>query len=207
MPRLLSWTEFYNQWIFPKVFRKTVPFSLILILCTSGVIAQSKWPRSVSSAKGDIIKIYQPQPESFTNDTLKVRAALSVVVKGSGDPVFGAIWIQALMHTDRSTRLVTLQKAIVSDVHFPNTSDTSVKKALQRLLEKEIPKWDISISLDQLLASLEEYNKNIRTDSLNTAPPRIIYKNKPSMLVLIDGEPKFKENKEFGVETVVNYHY
>jgi hypothetical protein len=178
--------------------------SLIMIAGSIPGFAQPKWPKTISSAKGDNIKIYQPQPESFANDTLQVRAAVSVTTKGSEEPVFGAIWVRSLMETNRSTRMVNLQKATVTDVHFPNTKDTSVLNQLQRLLEREIPKWEISIALDQLLASLEEHNKNIRSDALNMAPPLIIYKNKPAMLVLIDGEPKFKENEEFNVETVVN---
>lgn len=177
---------------------------ILLTLCAGNGIAQSKWPKSIASPKGDAIKMYRPQPESFANDILKARAAVSVLVKGGADPVFGAVWMQATMQTNRSTRMVTLQKASVTEVHFPNVKDTAKLKALQHLLEQEIPKWNLSISLDQLLASLETNSTNISKDAVNTAPPEIIYKNKPATLVLIDGEPKFQENKELGVETVVN---
>src|SRR5690606_32030609 len=42
------------------------------------------------------------------------------------------------------------------------------------------------------------------TEKFNNTPPKVIYSNVPSILVLIDGEPKFQHNSEWGVDAVVN---
>ena len=38
---------------------------MLLTICTGNSLAQSKWPKSITAARSDIIKIYQPQPETF----------------------------------------------------------------------------------------------------------------------------------------------
>lgn len=179
-------------------------FIILTINGCNNSMAQGEWPKAVTSAKGDLIKLYQPQAESFNGDLLKVRTAVSVIRKGKTDPVFGSIWINAGMETNRTTRIVTLRKVSVTNVRFPGVTDSNAIAALKQLLEKEIPKWNISVPLDQLLSSVEDQQEFKYGEKLNTAPPRIIYKNKPSMLVLIDGTPQFKESKELGVETVIN---
>ncbi|HRQ49099.1 MAG TPA: hypothetical protein PLR74_01090, partial [Agriterribacter sp.] len=39
---------------------------------------------------------------------------------------------------------------------------------------------------------------------LNNTPPRIIYADKPSLLIVIDGAPRLQKNTNWGVETVIN---
>jgi len=93
----------------------------------------------------------------------------------------------------------------VLDVKFAGDSNASDVARLKALLEKEIPLWDMVLSLDQLEASFEGDGSNMKaSDNLSTSPPKIIYSSKPSSLVLIDGEPKLEMNKEMGVELVLN---
>ncbi len=44
---------------------------------------------------GPIIKLYQWQPESFADNTLKAHAAISVTESGKSEPVFGVAWLKA----------------------------------------------------------------------------------------------------------------
>ena len=111
------------------------------------------WPREIETAGGKIV-IYQPQPETFKGDKMEARAAVSVTPKGKDTPVFGAVWFSTRVDTDFTERVVTLLDVQVSAVKFPTGEEADIEK-LSRLLETEIPKWDLVISLDQLLASLE----------------------------------------------------
>jgi hypothetical protein len=178
---------------------------IALLICLPG-LAQQDWPKVITAANGDIIKVYQPQCESFVNDMLKARAAVSVVEKGKTEPVFGAIWVVATMKTNRQTRIVVLTKLLVSNVKWPGQVDSSKIQNLKSTLEKEIPAWNITLPLDELLASLEDsgVGSGAGSDSLSTTPPTILYSDKPSILVLLDGEPKWKENKEMGLDLVIN---
>jgi hypothetical protein len=169
-------------------------------------LAQQNWPKVITAANGDVIKIYQPQSESFDNDVLKARAAVSVLERGKTEPVFGAIWVVATMETNRKTRTVVLKKVVVPDVKLPGQADSSKIQNLISTLEKEIPKWNMVIPLDELLASLEDTGTGTggSSDSLSTTPPLILYSDKPSILVLVDGDPKWKENKELGLDLMIN---
>src|SRR6188768_2823476 len=112
-------------------------------------LAQDQWPR-VIEAKEAKITMYQPQPEALTGDKLTARTAVSVTPK-SGEPVFGAIWVESRVATDRTTRIVTLINVKVTAVKFPQAVDSVTMKKIKALLETEIIKWDLQISLDDLL--------------------------------------------------------
>ena len=180
---------------------------LILKLSISTVFAQTpaNWPKTINR-NDTIIKIYQPLVESYIGNIIVARGAFSILLKGKTDPVFGALWINGTLQTDRQNRTAVIDIVKVNDAKFAGDSVASYVTRLKSILETEIPKWDMVFSLDQLEASIEENGTNglNATDNLSVTPPKIIYTTKPSTLVLIEGEPKLKENKEMGVELVMN---
>ncbi len=183
--------------------------SLIIIFIFAGYFVYPQntqsWPKSIND-NGSLIKVYQPLIEKYNGDAFDARGAFSILEKGKSDPVFGALWMNAIIHTDRVKRIAVIEKIKVIDIKFAGDSNISEVTRLTTLLEKEIPTWNLEISLDQLEASIEAGDSaGINTsENLSTTPPKIIYSNKPSTLVLIDGDPKLKENKEMGVEMVMN---
>jgi hypothetical protein len=52
------------------------------------------WPIEISGPRGTAV-VYQPQPDSFKDDQITARAAVSVTSKDAKAPVFGAAWIAA----------------------------------------------------------------------------------------------------------------
>jgi hypothetical protein len=166
----------------------------------------NEWPRAIQASSGTII-LYQPQPESFIGNKITSRCAVSYT-EDMGEPVFGAIWTEATVSTDRDSRMAVLESIKVTNVKFPANEDTSRRKQFRALLEKEIPRWNLEISLDQLAASLEmaEQEKSL-AEELKNDPPTIIYKNTPSFLVVVDGEPRIQQDKKLGIDRVVNTPY
>jgi hypothetical protein len=174
-----------------------------LLFVFNAAFSQDEWPRDIETAQGKIT-IYQPQPEVFSGDKLSGRTAVSVTLKSS-EPVFGAIWFDARVATDRTARIVTLINIIVTAVKFPEAVDSVKMQKFKNLLETEIMKWDLQISLDDLLATLEltEKEKNIDSNLKNEAP-EIIISPQPAALILIDGEPKFQKIEDTKLERVMN---
>jgi len=114
--------------------------------------ATNDWPEEILTEEGKLL-VYQPQLESLEGDTLTGRAAISFTPIG-GEPTFGAFWFEGKLRTDRDSRTYALEKIKVPGVKFPELDpENSVKTA--RLLEKEIPKWNIHGSLDSILPALE----------------------------------------------------
>jgi hypothetical protein len=179
---------------------------IILLSIRSFCQVTVDWPKMITTSNGTVIKIYQPQMENFNGNMVKARGAISILEKGKTDPIFGALWADAQLQTNRTTRTAVLEKIKVTEIRFAGDSNKAQVEQLKALLEKEIPKWDIVLSLSQLEAAIEGdgTNKPASSDNLSNKPPKIIYANKPSTLVLIEGDPKLKENKEMGVEMVLN---
>jgi hypothetical protein len=114
---------------------------------------ESNWPQQIDIPQGSVV-IYQPQPEKLEGNLLDARAAVSVEVAGAEGPVFGAVWFRARLDTDRDERTATIADVSVTRVRFPSQDEAKAQQ-LSDLLEREIPKWEMSISIDRLVATLE----------------------------------------------------
>jgi hypothetical protein len=184
--------------------------SIFLLICLLSVLrtgwSQSQWPRDIETPQAKIT-MYQPQPESFYGDKLTGRAAVAIT-PASETPIFGAVWLTTRVATDRTARTVTLVDARVISVKFPQTLDSATLMKFKILLETEIVKWDLEISLDDLLATLElnEQEKDLN-DNFKTEAPEIIISAKPAVLVIIDGEPKMVKIEGSSLQRVVNAPY
>lgn len=185
--------------------RQLLLVTTLLIVFKTG-LSQEQWPRDIQTPQAKIT-LYQPQPETFSGDKLTARAAVSVTPKSS-EPVFGAIWLDARVVTDRTTRIVTLVNVSVRNVKFPQEVDSAQMQKFKTLLETEIIKWDLQISLDDLLATMELTDKAKDIDAnLKTDAPEIIIASQPSALILIDGEPKFEKLQDSSLERIMNSPY
>ena len=162
------------------------------------------WPIEIESEKGFVTTLYQPQLDSFENNILEGRMAVTVKPPEK-EMIFGAIWFKATMATDLDSRTVLLEKMSIINTHFPDMVEQDKLDKYTELLSKEIESWNIEMSLDRLLASLQEIDDLKKlSDDINNDPPVIYFRNSPSVLLIIDGEPKFKKNEDSGLEYVVN---
>ena len=163
-----------------------------LILCTAITLHASDWPREIQSPEGTIT-MYQLQIDSYKNNFMSARAAVSITAEGATEPVFGSVWLDCRVQTDRPTRIVTLENVKVKDIKFPK--GTGAQKAkIAASLEQELPHLDLTFSLDELLASLETAQKEEENaEELDVNPPKFIVMDRPAVLVRIDGDPVFAE--------------
>jgi hypothetical protein len=183
-------------------YKKLWLFTCTVIAC-SAVFAQQDWPKSIAGNNGGQIKIYQPQVESYSGNTLKSRSAISVIPQGKKDPVFGAIWWQAsIADNGRSVRIQSLD---ITNIKFPDGVDDEATAAIKSRVEMAVPEMNLNIAKDDINNSLNNtQQQSALSFSFNNAPPKVIYSTQPSMLVLIDGQPKWQNNSTYGVDAVVN---
>ncbi|MEA3478345.1 MAG: hypothetical protein U9R60_09220 [Bacteroidota bacterium] len=161
------------------------------------------WPREME-LENVIITLYQPQLESFDNNVLTGRMALSAKTKDD-EMFFGALWFSAIMETDLDNRIVLLKTINIEKVHFPDAKNKEVIEHITRLMEQDLESKDIEMSLDRLLAGLDiTEQENERIENFNNAPPVIHFRTEPSILIYIDGDPVLKDTDETGYEYVVN---
>jgi hypothetical protein len=141
--------------------------------------AEISWPKVIKVASGEIT-VYQPQPETLEGTTLSGRAAVSAKHKDSKRPIFGAIWITSTLEVDRSTRIAVLNDIKIPNIRFLDEIDSATVVKITKLIEEEMPKWELEISMDDLIATLESTttasNNNFKHDD-----PEIIIAYKPSI--------------------------
>ena len=75
------------------------------------------WPIEFESKDGFVTTLYQPQPESFKDNVLEGRMAVTIKPPYD-DLIFGALWFKARMSTDKENRIVVLEKMDILKSHF-----------------------------------------------------------------------------------------
>jgi len=170
---------------------RMLPFVLVVALGAQDVPARAQeqaWPREIRAGTASII-IYQPQIDSLKGNQLFGRAASSVTTESMAEPVFGAFWFQANMDVDRDAGTAELVYLNVTRVRFPNATEEH-QRTFASLVEREVPKWALTVSLDRLTASVAASERERRSaEGLQHVAPRILFAREPTVLLLYDGEP------------------
>jgi hypothetical protein len=79
---------------------------------------------------------------------------------------------------------------------------------LVEILETEIPTWNLKISLDQLLPTLDlAEHSDAETSGLRHDPPKILIRYDPAVLITIDGRPEYEDIERTDLQRVVNTPY
>lgn len=84
---------------------------------------EAGWPREFTIPDGTSVVIYQPQLDDLEGNRLSGRAALSVTLPNAESPIFGALWFESRVQTDRDSREVAFLDTQVSRVRFAEATD------------------------------------------------------------------------------------
>jgi hypothetical protein len=163
------------------------------------------WPKVINTSNGTQIKVYEPEPESFKGNILMFRSAISVLSNGSNDPVFGAFWATAKVETDRDNRTMVINTLDVTSIRIPAIEGQDTIDYIDDALETRFPQTAGPISLDAIVATLNQNQQETKiSQGISNKPPKVMFVTHPTMLVLIDGEPKLQNNKDLKLDMVVN---
>ena len=189
------------------IFTRFSLFTLSILIWSMGK-AQQDWPKTITGPDGLLIKMYQPEPESYSANILKFRAAISVVESGSSEPVFGTFWSTCKLEPQGNSRVAAIESVNVTGIKIPAITDQHDLDFIKSTLEYQLPLVATQVSLNEIQTALErnkqEYNLS---NNLNNKAPKVIFTTRPSMLVFIDGNPKLQRNSEWGLDVVTNSPY
>lgn len=161
------------------------------------------WPRAIE-AGNYLITLYQPQFETLVQNELKCRMALSVKTK-EDKLLFGALWFNSRLNTDLGTRIAVLESIDILKIKFPDIENEENIDILKSIILEDFKNRTIDISIDKLIANLETVaNENEISQKLDNTAPKIYFRQEPTVLVSIDGDPKFKTVEGKNIEYVVN---
>jgi hypothetical protein len=182
--------------------------AIILAFCLVSVsFAQDiGWPREKSNASATII-YYQPQLDEWKGfRELDARMAVSIRTK-TEQPTVGIVYLKARTDANLDTRNVVLSQFEVVSTKFPSL-DQAGATAMDQLVKTFLsPTATLNISLDRLLAELEEKKQDdTPVAPVKNDPPKIFVSyDENAILLLVDGKvvraPIEKTNLEFVVNT------
>jgi hypothetical protein len=190
--------------------RKTILFVILIwyspfIFGQDDAIPALTWPRDVIMGT-DTVTVYQPQLETFENNIIGGRMAISIHTKNDG-LVFGAVQFKATVNTDLDERLVELEKMDIVQTSFPDVDEEKAAKFVSEL-ELAIEGSTELMSLDRVLASLELVEKKGDLSAqFNNDPPEIYYRDIPTVLIMVDGDPILKDTDDSNIQYVINTPY
>ncbi len=189
---------------------RTMKFMITVILLLAGAMPahaqSSEWPRTVPLDAG-MVTIYAPQVEALSEETLYYRAALAYRSSASAEPVFGAGWFKSPVEIDEAAQVVHPTRLELTQTRFPEgTAD--VQAELASALAQHSRGWNLDFSVAELDAALDAAEaETLAAQKIKTAPPRIIYRDHPALLVTIDGDPVLREIEDSPYQAVVNTPY
>lgn len=173
------------------------------ILMSGLTMAQSSWPMSARLSNGNEIKMYQWEPLNLNGSKLEAKAAIAVQEEGKSDLRFGIAWIDA--QVDRKSRQTVVNSARITGIKVPGIDDESTLNDIQGALENGLNSWPVSFANDEMDQQLKLHEEQSKlATQLDTKAPSVIYRDKPALLVYIDGEPRLQQNKDWGMEAVIN---
>ena len=180
---------------------------LALAIVVPKALAQDDgWPRTLPVEDG-MLTIYPLQIDNQEAGIVRYRAALAWRESADAEPVFGAGWFESPVDIDHVAGLVHPTAFRVTETRFPpGTGD--IEASLQAALARYAPGWDLDYSVDRLNQGLQ--TARAERDSLqniNTAPPNIVYRDHPALLVTVDGEPILRPVEDSAYQAVVNTPY
>jgi len=188
-----------------KNYVTKIVFLFISLLAFGYTRASDDWPKLIKTDNGTQIKVYQPEPESFKGNILMFRSAISFLASGSNEPVFGAFWGTAKVETDRDNRTLMINNLDVTSIRIPAIEGQDTIDFIDDALETKFPQAAGPISLDEIVATLNQNEQETKlSQGISNKPPKVMFVTRPSMLVLIDGEPKVQNNKDLKLDMVVN---
>jgi hypothetical protein len=177
--------------------------AVLLVLSGPAWAQKDFWPKKLEHPEGTII-MYQPQLDDFQGDYLKGLAAISGQTREMKRPVFGVVWLEGRLATDRDSRMGTIEQVKILDAKFPDAQPAVIEK-LRSFLDAEVADWSIPISLDRLVAEMDVLEKKWAGEQgLSNDPPKIIFRSNPAVLVPMAGEPRTIPIPDSTITQVVN---
>ncbi len=163
------------------------------------------WPRQVTK-DGATLLYYQPQIDDWKNyKDLYGRIAFSLTTK-DGKQALGVASVHCGTIVDRDAHTVYLRDVEFTGIRFPSL-DASTLKPMQDLFRQMMPTGGEPISLDRLMADLEDKQSEMPFVSVKNDPPPIYYSGSPAILLMVEGEPVLSPIDKTNLQFVVNTNW
>ena len=161
------------------------------------------WPR-VLEGEGLLVKLHPPQVDSWDADRLVARGAVELSEKDKEGSTFGVISFSVRTRVDKDARLVVLDEYQSVTAEIP--SQPGLEGTLLGLLQKQLTDVVRVVSLDRVETALAASGSRAPGHQIEVKnePPEIVFAERPTLLVAIDGEPAWRLVEGTSYERLLN---
>jgi hypothetical protein len=211
--QFLPWVINFKNAMMKNYLSQLAPVLLFYSVCTlflhPASMAQSSadagWPRQVTK-DGATLVYYQPQVTGWKDyKVLSGDLAFALTPKG-GQEVHGAASIQCGTLVDKEAHTAYLRDITATSIRFPSLDDAAAEKA-SALFRELFPTGGETISVDRLIADLDQQKQPAHTVELKNDPPVIFYSAGPAILLTILGEPVLTPVAKTDLQFIVNTNW
>jgi hypothetical protein len=165
------------------------------------------WPRAFETQEYEIL-VHQPQVDEWPNfERITFRAAISIKKKGQSESTYGAIRVSGATKISKTDRLVMIYDRKIEHATFPDANDADAKRLTAAVMAVSPSDKAITVSLDRIIPQLDAKQVSIRQVEVNLAPPKIIASDKPAIMVIFAGKPRFKPVAGSGIMFAINTNW
>ena len=186
-----------------------VPFSTRLLQASPAAPGAapyvSPWPRAFDRNGAHVI-VYQPQVKSWRGYRSLIADTAVSIQQGNTKPVLGVISWHADTITDVSSRNVFVRNIEVVSSRFPSL-DAVQEAAMQQRVRQVYPTMTFTISLDRMIASVENANAHVQTITVNPQPPPVFVSTTPAVLLFVEGKAVLAPVPGTALQYVVNTNW
>ncbi|HUF63215.1 MAG TPA: hypothetical protein VMN36_14160 [Verrucomicrobiales bacterium] len=161
-----------------------------------------EWPKSMETEAGDSVVFFRPEADVWSGSpgaSVKLRTAVEVKLSGELEPVYGAVWVTAVVAPGTGESEVVLSDPRVERATFPGAAPDEVVRlelALFSALAKDRPL--ILARADAARLAGGSAASGLPPAAVNLEPPPIFHSRVPSILIVFLGEPRFEPVVEGG---------
>lgn len=164
------------------------------------------WPKSFQTGEAEVL-FYQPQVDSWAKyATLQARCAVEVRFADGSTSRFGSVFLEARTQVNAAEHRVLLSGLQVQKVFFPGADADTAARCERQVRTAILQQPALVVSLDHLLAVTRQADRQPPV-SVGLTPPPVYYSDKPAILIVFTGTPKFQMIPEAGLLFAVNTNW
>jgi hypothetical protein len=170
----------------------------------AGAAPEPDWPMLLRAGNTSVT-LYPVQVDTWDGAELTARCAVRATLDGEGGRAFyGVVRLKARTLTDKGQRLVTLERGEVLSLDLP-AADAAAKARVLSTMASGLKSRVKTVPLDRLEAQLAFGGpRPSAAGELRHQPPAIVFSEKPAVLVLVDGEPVYRQQPGLPLQRLVN---
>ena len=166
-------------------------------------LTDTGWPRDVMTGQ-TTITVYQPQIDSWDGFHMAARSAVAVTEKAGTPPVYGIVELSADAHIDKDERLVSLERITVTEASFPSVDGEKGRQWATAVQARAVRMRPLALERFEAAIAVSAAERKADSVAVKNDPPVIHISTVPAMLILIDGDPVYREVKGTPLTRVLN---